>query len=91
MRTPILLLLFLLVCAITPGVNGMADQIGGNRDIDLFSSMDELRKLFGKEREVHRRLKEYLEHTDRQIEALDKLLDEHYQVSPIFFLFVSCS
>ncbi len=71
------LLLLLLLRPPASSSSGM-DSLGGNRDIDLFSSTDELRKLFATERRLHDKLRRYLEQTDKQIAALDELLDKHY-------------
>ncbi len=73
--------LFLILGAIGDTSNGrLFESVGGNRQIDLFSSTDGLKKLYHMEKEVRRKLKDYLDHTDRQLEALDGLLEKHYKV-----------
>ncbi len=61
--------------------DGLFDSVGGNRDHDLFSSTDSIKKLFDEEKEMHRKLKAYLEHTSRKLRALDDLIENHYEVS----------
>ncbi len=70
-----------LFCLLTTlGVaTGLYESLGGNREHDLFSSTDSLRRLFDKEKEMHSKLRAYLEHTGRQIRALDELIENHYK------------
>ena len=81
-----MLVLRLLCCILLPVLAAVPAQglnsqlIGGTREHDLFSSTDGLKRLFDKEREMYARLKAFREHTERQLKALDDLMEKQYKV-----------
>ena len=65
-----LLLLFLFCLHVT----------ANEQKFDLFSSSDELKKLFTKEKVIKAKLETYLQHLEKQISTLDNLLNNTYKV-----------
>ena len=70
-----LVLALLVLKAPVANLQGVVSEQSGFGGLDLFSSSDEVRKLFEKEVDLRKRLGAHLEILRGQIKALDRLYD----------------